>query len=735
MGVAAGDFDGDGRVDLYVTNLGPNRLWRNVGGGRFEDVTATASADDPRWSVPAAFFDYDGDGRLDLFVANYVDFNLGSHTLCTFGSGEPDYCSPKTYRAEPDRLLRNLGDGRFEQTTDRAGLAAEFGNGLGAAPADLDLDGRLDLYVANDGTPNQMWMNQGGGRFENRALFGGSAVNRRGEAEAGMGIGVGDMDGDGDEDLYVTHITGETSTLYLNDGDGLFTDAGMLAGLDTPSLPMTGFGTGWFDFDNDGDLDLLAVNGAVRRLDRARSGEGAAARAAAGSDHERRFGQPNQLFRNLGGGRFEDASWLGGPAFAAYEVSRGAAFGDVDNDGDTDVLITNNSGPARLLLNLTGQDSGWIGLRAGHFGRPARRRRKPGPGAAHRRPDDHAPGPRGDELRLVKRSARPCRPRRRHHRGRPRRLARRRRGVLRRAPAARLPRTRRRPGQGPGPTVTAGPVSVRRPSGRHPARKAGVAGDLLTPCVVVFSLLACGASERLPLPSGYEAHDPAVRGQIASLERRVRSLEDAGAAGRPSWRPRSANSAGSTTACNCWTATPSTRSSPPKPVTGKRSDSTHPTIAGPTFVASPRKPAATTRRRPPPTAPRWRSSPAWCPRSSAWPSRKSNAADPTKRPRCGSARWTCGPVSRRPCTAWEHSLSTEATRRPRPITSSAPSPPSREPAADTTRSPWPGAAAAMKTVRLSTWRRRATPTSRSTIPWSGNSPTCRPAASPWSSRA
>ena len=363
MGVAAGDFDGDGRLDLYVTNFGPNQLWRSLGNGRFEDATAAASADDPRWSVPAAFFDYDGDGMLDLFIANYVDFNLGSHTLCTFGSGEPDYCSPKTYRAEPDRLFRNLGDGRFEETTDRAGLAAEFGNGLGAATADLDLDGRLDLYVANDGTPNQMWMNRGGGRFENRALFGGSAVNGRGEAEAGMGVDAGDLDGDGDEDLYVTHITGETSTLYLNDGDGLFTDAGMPAGLDARSLPMTSFGTGWFDFDNDGDLDLLAVNGAVRRLDRARSGDAAAARAAASSDHERRFGQPNQLFRNLGDGRFEDASALGGPAFAGYEVSRGAAFGDVDNDGDTDVLITNNNGPARLLLNLTGQDSGWIGLR------------------------------------------------------------------------------------------------------------------------------------------------------------------------------------------------------------------------------------------------------------------------------------------------------------------------------------------------------------------------------------
>ena len=363
MGVAAADVDGDGGIDLYVTNLGPNRLWRNAGGGRFEDATEASGADDPRWTVPAAFFDYDGDGNLDLFVANYVDFNLGSHTLCTFGSGQPDYCSPKTYRAEPDRLLRNLGDGRFEDTTDRAGLATEFGNGLGAVPADLDLDGRLDLYVANDGTANQMWMNRGGGRFENRALFGGSAVNRRGEAEAGMGIGAGDMDGDGDEDLYVTHITGETSTLYLNEGDGLFTDGGAPAGLDAPSLPMTGFGAGWFDFDNDGDLDLLAVNGAVRRLDRARSGDPAAARAAAATEHERRFGQPNQIFRNLGDGRFEEASWLGGPAFAAYEVSRGAAFGDVDDDGDVDVLIANNNGPARLLINAVGQDAGWLGLR------------------------------------------------------------------------------------------------------------------------------------------------------------------------------------------------------------------------------------------------------------------------------------------------------------------------------------------------------------------------------------
>ena len=362
MGVAAADYDDDGRVDLYVTNYGPNRLWRNLGGGRFEDVTAASGADDPRWSVPAVFFDYDGDGALDLFVGNYVDFNLGSHTLCTFGTGEPDYCSPKTYRAEPDRLLRNLGNGTFEDTTHRAGMANEFGNGLGAVAADLDLDGRLDLYVANDGAANQMWMNRGQ-RFENRALYAGSAVNGRGVAEAGMGVDAGDYDGDGDEDLYVTHITGETSTLYLNDGNGLFSDAGMVAGLDAASLPMTGFGTGWFDFDNDGDLDVLAVNGAVRRLDRARAGAEASARAGAATDHDRRFGQPNQLFRNLGAGPFEDVSELGGPAFRAFEVSRGAAFGDVDNDGDTDVLISNNNGPLRLLVNLVGQDSGWLGLR------------------------------------------------------------------------------------------------------------------------------------------------------------------------------------------------------------------------------------------------------------------------------------------------------------------------------------------------------------------------------------
>ncbi len=363
MGVAAADFDGDGLTDLHVTNLGPNRLWRNLGDGRFEDRAAEAGVGDPKWSVSAAFLDFDGDGGLDLFVVNYVDFNLGSQVPCTFGSGELDYCSPRTHKAEPDRLFRNLGGGRFEDVTHRAGLASAFGNGLGVVPADLDRDARPDLYVANDATPNQMWMNAGGGRFENRALFGGSAVNGQGEAEAGMGVDAGDFDGDGDLDLYVTHLTGETSTLYVNDGSGLFTDAGLAAGLDRPSLPMTGFGAGWFDFDNDGDLDLLAVNGAVRRLDRARSGAEAAERAAAATEHERRFGQPNQIFRNLGGGHFEEAQGIGGAAFEAPEVSRGAAFGDVDNDGDTDVLITNNGGPARLLMNEVGHGAPWVGFR------------------------------------------------------------------------------------------------------------------------------------------------------------------------------------------------------------------------------------------------------------------------------------------------------------------------------------------------------------------------------------
>jgi len=352
MGAAAGDYDGDGRADLYVTNFGSNALWRNRGDGTFEDVTARAGADDPRWSVAAAFFDYDRDGDLDLYVGNYVDFGFAKQVPCLDATGRRDYCGPKAYPPLPDRLLRNRGDGTFDDVTARAGLAAP-GAALGVVAADFDRDGWLDLYVANDGTPNFLWINRRDGTFEDQALLRGCAVNGDGMAEASMGTEFADYDGDGDEDLFLTHLEGETNTLYRNDGRGMFLDRTTGSGLDRASFDRTGFGTAFFDYDNDGRLDLLTVNGAVRTIQRLRQARDPLP-----------FHQPDQLFRNAGGGRFEAVPAAeAGPAFALSEVGRGALFGDLDDDGDVDVVVTNNSGPARLLVNRVGSRNGWIGLR------------------------------------------------------------------------------------------------------------------------------------------------------------------------------------------------------------------------------------------------------------------------------------------------------------------------------------------------------------------------------------
>ena len=348
MGIAAGDADGDGWIDLYVTNLGSNQLWRNRGDGRFEDVTALAGVDDPGWSVPALFFDPDGDGDLDLFVGNYLDFNRGTHTVCAAAVGGPDYCSPRSFPRQADRFFRALGRGRFEEATGPAGLGGTDAYTLGVVALDADGDGRLDLYVANDWTPNHLWLNRDG-PFENSAPIAGVAVNAGGVAEAGMGVDAADFDGDGDEDIFLAHLTGETNTLYRNEGRGLFRDATLAAGLGAPSLPWTGFGAAWVDVDNDSRLDVVVVNGAVRRM----------AKPGGLTD----FGQPNQVFRNLGDGSFEEISDRAGPAFSDDLVSRGAAFGDIDNDGDTDLLVSNNGGPVQLFLNTIGQDRSWIGLR------------------------------------------------------------------------------------------------------------------------------------------------------------------------------------------------------------------------------------------------------------------------------------------------------------------------------------------------------------------------------------
>ena len=352
MGVAAADFNGDGWEDLYITNVGPNQMLRNNGDGTFSDVTRTAGTDDPRWSTSATFFDYDRDGWLDLFVAHYVDFSPDLKRECYSKSSARDYCGPDAYDPIPDRLFRNQGGGRFEDVTEAAGLHEAFGAGLGVIAADFNADGWTDIYVANDGDPNQLWINNRRGGFEDEALLAGVALNYMGRAEAGMGVDAADFDGDGDEDLFMTHLDGESNTLYVNQGDGLFDDLTIKLGLHAPSLASTGFGTHFFDYDNDGRLDLLVLNGAVRLQERlARKGE------------PYPLQQPNQLFRNSTQGTFKEVSQQAGPAFKLEAVSRGAVFGDIDNDGDTDVVVCNNSGRARLLLNEVGNRHHWLGLR------------------------------------------------------------------------------------------------------------------------------------------------------------------------------------------------------------------------------------------------------------------------------------------------------------------------------------------------------------------------------------
>jgi hypothetical protein len=351
MGVATGDFDNDGFTDLYITNFGVNQLLRNNGDGTFSDATEEARAGDPGWSVGAAFLDYDRDGWQDLYVGNYVRLDLARQKHCYATSSALDYCTPLVYEPYPDRLYHNRGDGSFEDVSDSAGITQAFGAALGVVAADVNGDGWPDIYVANDASPNQLWINQRNGTFRDDAMMAGAAVNVEGAAEGSMGVDAADYDADGDVDLFMTHLTGETNTLYVNDGQGWFEDRTIVMGLAGPSKSYTGFGTGWYDFDNDGWLDIFVANGA------------AAIKALSNTSDPFPLRQTNQLFMNEGGRRFREVTPEAGAVFRLAEVSRGAAFGDVDNDGDTDVLVTNNSGPVRLLLNQTGSGASWLGLR------------------------------------------------------------------------------------------------------------------------------------------------------------------------------------------------------------------------------------------------------------------------------------------------------------------------------------------------------------------------------------
>ena len=346
MGAAVGDYDNDGDLDLFVTAFGPETLYRNNGDGTFTDVTAQAGVSDPLWSTSAAFVDYDRDGDLDLFVANYLDFTIAGNKVCSDAVGARDYCSPRAYRPVPDRLYRNDGNGRFTDATEAAGITRADGAGLGVAPATTTATAGSTSTWRTMRRRISSGSTGANGTFEDEGLLSGSAVNAAGNPEGSMGIASGDFDRDGDEDLFVTNIVGETFALYVNDGQRqLRGRRARRRAWRAPTAAFTGFGTDWFDYDNDGWLDLFVANGAVNMIEAQRG-------------QPRPFRMKNQLFRNAGDGRFVETTAAGGPAFARAEIGRGAAFGDIDNDGDVDVVATNNNGPVRLLLNQAEQATG-----------------------------------------------------------------------------------------------------------------------------------------------------------------------------------------------------------------------------------------------------------------------------------------------------------------------------------------------------------------------------------------
>lgn len=349
MGMCVGDSDGDGVLDLLVTNFGPDRLLRGLGDGRFTERAAAAGVADAGWSVSCAFGDLDGDGDLDLYVSRYLDFDFAHNPACT----EPalslrDYCHPARYRGLPDRLYINQGDGTFREQARARGIAQGVRErGLGVALSDLDQDGDLDIVVANDESPNRLYRNDGEAYFEDVAMLAGTAVSAAGEAQAGMGIAIGDVDGDGMEELFITNYALESNVLYRNLGDGLFGERTRAAGLATASYRPLGWGTAFLDVDNDGDLDLAVANGHVMaHIARQVPGQHSA--------------QPNQLFLNDGSGRFVETD--AGPAFSRARVSRALAVADFDDDGRLDLLITNTNGTAEVLRNRHRTAHHWLGL-------------------------------------------------------------------------------------------------------------------------------------------------------------------------------------------------------------------------------------------------------------------------------------------------------------------------------------------------------------------------------------
>ena len=336
LGGTAADFDNDGVVDVYVTALGPNRLYKGLGNGRFVDVTTEAGVGDPGFSTSALWVDYDEDGHLDLFVGNYVEWSRETDLFCPFVDDAKSYCTPESYQGQSPTLYRNRGDGTFDDVTSRAGVRAPSAKTLGVAMLDFDGDGWMDLFVANDLQPDMLFHNQGDGTFEDIGVLAGVAFSDSGVARAGMGVDAIDYDRSGRPDLIIGHFSSEMMALYHNEGSGLFIDEGPRSEIGRASLLSLTFGCFFFDVDLDGWPDIFAVNGHVNDL-------------VERVQNRVTYAQRPLLFRNDGRGGFEQVA-----AAAALDsplVGRGAAYADMDNDGDLDVVITSSGGPARLLRN------------------------------------------------------------------------------------------------------------------------------------------------------------------------------------------------------------------------------------------------------------------------------------------------------------------------------------------------------------------------------------------------
>ncbi|MDT5121005.1 MAG: enediyne biosynthesis protein [Acidobacteriota bacterium] len=348
MGVAVGDYNNDGFEDIYVTGYGASKLYRNNGNGTFTDVTAKAGVNNKGWGASAAWFDYDNDGYLDLFVTNYLSFDPEGKVPCDFFDGRP-YCYLSKFKGASSVLYHNNHDGTFTDVSEKAGIAGHEGKGLGVIAFDYNNDGRMDIFQANDSAPNFLFRNNGNGTFTEVALDAGCALDPNGALRGGMGVDAEDLDGDGYQDIFVTNFSQQTNAFWHNNGDGTFDETTYELGLGKISIPMSGFGTRFFDYNNDGLVDLFVLNGhpfePIQKV-----------------FPETTYAEPPFLFENTGKA-FREVAAEHGAALKKSYLGRGLAIGDIDNDGDTDLLLMNAGEPPALLRNDNGNRNNWLGIK------------------------------------------------------------------------------------------------------------------------------------------------------------------------------------------------------------------------------------------------------------------------------------------------------------------------------------------------------------------------------------